>query len=272
MNTQKYKEYSYFYYTFPMKTIFYYLPVLLLLNCTKEKSFADHIRLHYGTQEKLTFQNFNEGIDEAGSSIIYVGKEISAVDVKYYLGMTDPPPPPPGSHMESIEAKDKEILSAFFNTPFGRIKFSEKPITFDSLSEQNIKITYKINDTIPKYAYNLETGTVKKYKAFPVFVKNISGKKLILHEFKSLSLAVLNDQQKWQILSNDNALVCGDSRWLYRYWEFNPNEIMVLSVNFLEGKDKGKFKICLSDYCTEVFLMNYDKSIVEKQRNRFELK
>lgn len=255
-----------------MKTFFYYLPVLLFLNCTKEKSFVDHSRLHYDTQEKLNFQKFNEDIDEAGSSIIYVGKDISDIDVKYYLGMTDPPPSPPGSQMESIEKKNEEVLSTFFNTPFERIKFAEKPIVFDSLSEQNIKIIYKINDTIPKYAYNLETGTVKKYKAFPVFLKNISSKKLILHEFKSLSLAVLNDQQKWQILSNNNALICGDSRWQYRYWEFNPNEIMILSVNFLEGKDKGKFKICFSDYCTEVFLMNYDKSIIEKQKNRFELK
>ncbi|MDV7696639.1 hypothetical protein N6B72_06890 [Chryseobacterium soli] len=255
-----------------MKTFFYSIPLLLLLSCKKEKSFADKIILHYDHGEKLSFQQFNEGIDETGSSIIYVGKDTSSINVKYFMGMMDPPPPPPGSYADSTYREDQEMLSRFLYNRFGRIKFSEKPVVFDSLSKQSVEIGYNINDTIPKYVYNLEMGTLKKYKAFPVFVKNISGKKLILHEFKSLPLAVLNDQQKWQILSNDNALICGDSRSQYRYWEFNPNEIMVLSVNFLEGKDKGKFKICFHDYCTEVFLMNYDKSIIERQRNRFELK
>lgn len=255
-----------------MKTFFYSLTVLLLFSCKKEKSFADKIILHDSHHEKLNYQQFNEGIDEAGTCIIYVGKDTSTIELKYYMGMMDPPLPPLGFVPDSSYRKREQMLTGFFYHHFNRIKSSEKPVTFDSLSRQNIEMSYKINDTIPKYAYNLETGTIKKYKAFPVFIKNISGKKLILQEFKSLTLAVLNDQQKWQMLSNDNAIVCGNSRIQYRYWEFNPNEIMVLSVNLLEGKDKGKFKIFFYDHSTEAFLMNYDKSIIEKQRNLFELK
>ncbi|MCY0969003.1 hypothetical protein [Chryseobacterium wangxinyae] len=71
---------------------------------------------------------------------------------------------------------------------------------------------------------------------------------------------------------NENAFICGDSRWQYHYWELNPNEIMVLSVNYLTGKDQGKFTIWTGNSSSDEFTMNYDKQIVKDQRNYFEVK
>lgn len=152
------------------------------------------------------------------------------------------------------------------------MKYIEKPIVFDSLSEKNVKIITKIQDTIPRYAFNYETGSIKKYKAFPVFIKNISGRKLLLPELKNLPLAFLNDKNKWQTIWNDNSSICGDSRWQYRYWEFNPNEIMILSVNYLTGKKQGKFKIWTGNSSSNEFTMNYDEQVIKNQSHYLEVK
>jgi len=251
-----------------------YLLILtvLIICCKDEKSFADDIVLSFPKDEKLTFQEFNEGIGESGTGIIYIGKDTSKIDVKYFQSMIPDPPPPPGYELDSFDIGKQKMMSSCFHDVFNRMKDSEKPVRFDSLSENNVKIVAKIKDTIPKYAYNYDAKTLKKYKAFPVFIKNISGRKLILSEFKNFPLAILNKENKWQTIWNENPFICGDSRWQYRYWELNPDEIIVFSVNYLTGKNRGKFKIWTGNSSSDELTMNYDKQIVKDQRNYFEVK
>jgi len=246
--------------------------IVFLISCKEEKAFADDIVLNFPKEEKLTFQKFNEGIGESGSGIIYIGKDTTKIDVKYNKSMIAPPEPNPNYIINADELQREKELLKYFHPTFDRIKFSETPIDFDSFSNRNVRIEIKIQDTIPKYAYNYETGGIKKYKAFPVFIKNISGRKLRLSEFKNFPLAVLNDKNKWQTIWNDNAFICGDSRWQYRYWELNPDEIIVVSVNYLTGKIQGKFKIWTGGSSSDEFTMNYDKQIIKNQRHYFEVK
>lgn len=246
--------------------------IVFLISCKEEKSFADDIVLSFPKDEKLTFQKFNEGIGESGSGIIYIGKDTTKIDVKYNKSMIAPPEPNPNYIINADELQREKELLKYFHPSFDRIKFSETPIDFDSFSNRNVKIEIKIQDTIPKYAYNYETGGIKKYKAFPVFIKNISGRKLRFSEFKNFPLAVLNNKNKWQTIWNDNAFICGDSRWQYRYWELNPDEIIVVSVNYLTGKSQGKFKIWTGSSSSDEFTMNYDKQIIKNQRHYFEVK
>lgn len=253
-----------------MKKLLYLIFILGVISCKKE-SFTDSITLHYEKKENLTFQHFNEGLGESGTGIIYIGKETSSINVKYYKTMLAPPPPPPGFKIEQDSVRDY-ILSKYFYPSLDRITFSKKDIVYDSLSPENVKIIAKVQDTIPKYAYNFETKTLKKYKSFPVFIKNISGRTLILPEFKNLFPAILNDKKKWQLLKNDNALVCGDPSWNRIYWELGSDEIIVASVNFLPGKDKGEFKLSFGRATSEPFTMNYDKKIIKDQDVYFEIK
>lgn len=246
--------------------------IVLLASCKEEKSLADDIVLSFPKGEKLTFQEFNEGIGESGTGIIYIGKDTTDIEVKYFQSMIPAPPPPPGYELDSFYIGEQKVMSYYFHDKFDRMKYSEKPVIFDSLSSNNVKIIIKTQDTIPKYAYNYDTQTIKKYKAFPVFIKNISGRKLRLTELKNLPLTTLNDKNKWQIIWNDNAFVCGDSRWQYRYWELNTDEIMVLSVNFLTGKNQGKFKIWTGNSSSNEFTMNYDTQVVKNQRHYVEVK
>lgn len=251
---------------------FFLILIVFLISCKEEQSFADDIVLSFPKDEKLTFQKFNEGIGESGSGIIYIGKDTTKIDVKYNKSMIAPPEPNPNYIISADELQREKELLKYFHPTFDRIKFSETPIDFDSFSNRNVKIEIKIQDTIPKYAYNYETGGIKKYKAFPVFIKNISGRKLRFSEFKNFPLAILNDKNKWQTIWNDNGFICGDSRWQYRYWELNPDEIIVVSVNYLTGKIQGKFKIWTGSSSSDEFTMNYDKQIIKNQRHYFEVK
>lgn len=239
--------------------------IVFLISCKDEKTFADDIVLSFPKEEKLTFQEFNEATEEYEKSIMYVGKDTSIINVKYFRI----PPLPVASNykLSSSYIQKQKLISNCFNSPFDRMKYSNKSILFDSLSENNIEISIKIKDTIPHYAYNNQTKELKKYKAFPTFIKNISGKKLILPEFKNFPIAFLNKQNKWQIIRNDNFLILDNGNWKHRYWEFNPNEIMVFSVNFLDGKEKGKFKVLIGNTSSEEFEMNYAKKTIDYQRD-----
>lgn len=247
--------------------------IVLLTACKEEKSFADDIVLSFPKDEKLTFQQFNEGIGESGTGIIYIGKDTANIEVKYFQSMIPAVPPPPGYELDSFDIGKQKMMSSFFHDAFNLMKYSEKPVIFDSLSEKNVKIVARIKDTIPKYAYNYDTQTIKKYNAFPVFIKNISGRKLLLAEFKNFPLAFFNDKNKWQIIWNENSFEGCYMGWEnHHYWEFNPNEIMILSVPYLTGKNKGKFKIWTGSFTLDEFTMNYDKQIVKNQRKYIEIK
>lgn len=56
------------------------------------------------------------------------------------------------------------------------------------------------------------------------------------------------------------------------YWELEPDEILVLSINFLTGKQKGKFKIWSGNSLSNEFTMNYEKQTVKNQSHYYEVK
>ena len=257
-----------------MKTISFILIFFLLIGCKEEKTFADDIVLNFPKEDKLTFQKFNEGIGESGTGVIYIGKEIKKIDVKYLTSMIPAPPSPPGYKLDSINIRNQKMFSKYFHDSFDKMKYSEKPIIFDSLSENNVKIIANIKDTIPKYAFNYEKEELKKYKAFPVFIKNISGRKLLLSDIRNLPLAFLNEKNKWQIIWNENSMgECMVGGWEnHYYWELQPDEIMILSVNYLTGNNKGKFKIWSGNSFSNEFTMNYDEQIIKNQQHYFEVK
>ncbi|MGA9212335.1 hypothetical protein [Kaistella sp.] len=165
-----------------------------------------------------------------------------------------------------------KIRSKYFHGDFDRIRFSDHPVKFDSLARNKLEIVVKSKDTIPHFVID-SLRNIKAYKSFPVFIKNISSKKIILPENKSLGTFVLNKKNKWQLIWNDNAFICGDDRYDRRYWVLNPDEIIIFSVNYFKGEEKTKFKIGLSNYFfSEEFEGNINPVLFNKQRTIFEAK
>ena len=255
-----------------MKTFCLLFVSLFIFSC-QEKTFADDITLVYPKNTKMKIQEFNECIGESGSGIIYIGKEKKDIPLKYLESMIPAPPPPPSFEKTEIDSTKEKIFRDFFYSDSKIIKSIGKPVKFDSLTNKDIQIVVKNKDIIPKYAYNFETNQLKKYKAFPVFIKNISGRNLRLPELKNLPFAFLNKNKKWQIIWNDNAFICGDSRWNYHYWDFKPNDIIIMAVNYFDGKETGRFKVEFFDQTSSIpFEMNYNKELIKDQRKYLEVK
>ncbi|QOW11089.1 hypothetical protein Q73A0000_12340 [Kaistella flava (ex Peng et al. 2021)] len=249
---------------------------IILIGC-KKKSFADNIVLTNNNKIDMKFQEFNEGIGEYGSSIIYIGKIKDFIPIKYYVSMFAPPPPPrPLGYVKTEKDINDSIVfnrmrDKYFHSEFGRMQFSNKPVKFDSLTHDLLEIVVKPNDTIPHFILD-SSRNIKAYQSFPVFVKNISGRKITLREYQSLGIFVLNKKNKWQLIWNDNAFVCGDDMLNRRYWILNPNEIIVFSVNYFKGEMKTKFKVGLSDsFLSKEFEGNINPKLFEKQSRIFEL-
>lgn len=247
----------------------------IIVSCDK-KNFADDITLTFPESYNMTFQAFNEGVGEMGTSIIYVGHQKDSILIKYYESNGDEPPPPPNYNPDKKEkefvARGNQLTRDLFYKSADFIKFSNKPVKFDSLHGENVQIVIRSKDTIPRYSYNYESQILKRYKAFPVFIKNISNKNIKFPNNKSLALLIKNSREKWQYISNDNAFVCGDSFWNYSYIELRPNDIIVYAINYLNGKDQGNFKILIPfGVKPEAFKMNFDRSIVDQQRNLYEI-
>ncbi|MBF8457937.1 hypothetical protein IV494_12185 [Kaistella sp. G5-32] len=259
-----------------MKYWFILILGFILIGC-KKKSFADNIVLTNNNKIDMKFQKFNEGIGEYGSSIIYIGKLKDSIPIKYYVSMFSPPPPPrPFGYVKTEKDINDSIIfnrmrDKYFHSEFDRMQFSNKPVKFDSLSHDLLEIVVKPNDTIPHFVID-SARNIKAYKSFPVFVKNISGRKIILPENESLGTFVLNKKNKWQLIWNDNAFVCGDNMLNRRYWTLNPEEIIIFSVNYLKGEMKTKFKVGLSYYFFSAeFEGNINPKLFEKQTRIFEL-
>ena len=252
-----------------------FIPVLLA-SC-KKKTFTEDIVLTNSHIIDLKIQKFNEGIDEYGSSIIYIGKIQDSIPIKYYDSLFPPPPAPrPFGYIKTQKEISDSIIfnkmrDKYFHSAFDRMKFSNKPVKFDSLTRELLEIVVKPNDTIPHFVID-SARNIKAYQSFPIFIKNISGKKIILPEYKSLGTFVLNKNNKWQLIWNDNAFVCGDGMFNRRYWILNPDEIIIFSVNYLKGEMKTKFKVGLSDsFFSEDFEGTISPKLFEKQSRIFEL-
>lgn len=88
--------------------------VVLLIGCKEEKTFADNVVLSFPKGEKLTFQQFNEGIGESGTGIIYIGKENTNIKVNYFQSMIPIPPPPLKYKLASVDiGKQKNNVILF---------------------------------------------------------------------------------------------------------------------------------------------------------------
>lgn len=257
-----------------MKFLLFSLISLVLFSCKKEKTFADDIVLSFQKDEKLTIQKFNEDGNEQGTNLLYKGYDSGIVVVKYFENMMPEPPPPPS--INENKKKLSERINAFrdslnhVKSPYFRNEEIEiletKENIYDSLSNKNISIIVKENDTIPLYKRDYGTKAIKKHKAFPVFIKNISTKTLrIPIEAKSVALYVLNDK-KFQYIRNSDYLICGMGSPTNPYFELNPNEILIYSFPHLEKGEKRKAKISFFKAKSKEFEISIADEIIKKQR------
>ncbi|MGE6395663.1 hypothetical protein [Chryseobacterium scophthalmum] len=248
--------------------------IVFLISCKEEKSFADDIVLSFPKDEKLSFQNFNDDMNEMGTSLIYIGKTTSVINVKYYKYIFPPPPPPPKININTeeyiptrkhIEDSINFIYKPFFNPEAIQIKETEEDL-YETINNQTTQIIVKEKDTIPLYAKNYETEEVKKYKAFPVFIKNISSKTLrVPIEAQAVGLYVLNDK-KFQYIRNSDYLICGMGSPKNPYFELKPNEILIYSFPHLKKGEKRKAKISFFKATSKEFEISIDEEIIKKQR------
>jgi hypothetical protein len=249
--------------------------MVLQIGCKEEKSFADDILLNFPKEEKLSFQNFNEDMNEMGTYLIYIGKDASVINVKYYKYIFPPPPQPPKINENTEEYMQARkhfedsinfIYRPFFNPEAVQIKETEEDL-YETINNQTTQIIVKEKDTIPLYARNYETDEVKKYKAFPVFIKNISSKTLrIPIEAQAVGLYVLNDK-KFQYIRNSDYLICGIGSPKNPYFELKPNEILIYSFPHLKKGEKRKAKISFFKATSKEFETSIDEEIIKNQRS-----
>ena len=261
-----------------MKT-FYLIFTSLLIICCREKNFADAITLEFPKNTKMKIQEFNEDLDEMGSEIIYLGNRKNNIDVKYYIGIIPPPPKikKKGESENDYKKRMQNENDSIHNIqkPYFRnqqIKlFYSKNIPVDSINNKTIEVIANINDTIPLYKNNGFENKLKKYKAFPVFIKNISNKTLkIPTESKGVAFyAFDNDRKNFYYLRNSNYMICGYGLENRPYFELKPNEILVYAYPFFKKGKIHKAKVKFYDASSKEFNISIDDKIIEDQRNRY---
>lgn len=104
-----------------MKTFYLLFISLFIISC-QEKTFADDITLVYPKNTQMKIQEFNEDGNLGGDNLIYVGKIIPKIDVKYYESILPPPPPPPRK-FNKIDKSFNEIIKKEIDS----IYLSQKP-------------------------------------------------------------------------------------------------------------------------------------------------
>lgn len=188
-----------------MRILKLFILILIIFSC-KEKTFADDIVLNFPKNEKLTFQEFNEGLDDDGSNFIYYGNASSTIDVKYYQNNIP----------EAITGfKEKDEKNSLKSADDDYFKLEKIPALYlkytddEILTNKNLSIVVRQKDTIPLYKKDFDTRNIKKHKAFPVFIKNISGKTLkIPLEFNDVLLYV-KSKENFQLIRNNNFYIDG---------------------------------------------------------------
>ena len=247
---------------------------LLIISC-QEKTFADDITLVYPKNTKMKIQEFNEDLDEMGSEIIYIGNRKNNIDVKYYIGIIPPPPKikKKGESENDYKKRMQNENDSIHNIqkPYFRnqqIKlFYSKNIPVDSINNKTIEVIANINDTIPLYKNNGFENKLKKYKAFPVFIKNISNKTLkIPTESKGVAFyAFDNDRKNFYYLRNSNYMICGYGLENRPYFELKPNEILVYAYPFFKKGKIHKAKVKFYDVSSKEFNISIDDKIIKNQ-------
>lgn len=250
---------------------------LLLMSCKEEKTFAIDIILNFPKDEKLTIQEFNEDGNEAGTNLFYKGTIRSKVEVKYFKHIMPEPPPPPKINESVSDLTDrlkklKDSINHIKN-PFFRNEEIEiletKDDLYYSLSNKNLSIIIKENDTIPLYKRDYKTDEIKKHKAFPVFIKNISSKTLkIPIDASGVALYISNENQ-FQYIRNSNYKImqCLEPSE-NPYFELRPNELLIYSFPHLTKGNKRKAKIVFFRASSKEIEISIDERIIQNQRDK----
>ena len=276
-----------------MKYWFILILGFILIGC-KKKSFAEKISLVFPQNTKMKMQDFNEDMDEIGQSLIYIGKENPEIDVKYFRGNIYSPEPfqdikESNENYEKRINRSKDSISSLIK-PFFRIEeiktFSEKKkyiidsltdsnseiITADFppdlLSNKNLEIIVKEKDTIPLYKKIMGKTEIKIYKAFPIFIKNISKEVLKIPVNSEVSFYFQNNEMKNQFLRNSNYMICGTGQHV-RYFEIKPNEILIYAYPFFKKGKKLKGKIKFYNTSSREFEISIDDKIINSQRDKW---
>lgn len=257
-----------------MRIFIYPFLILMLLSC-KRKTFADEISLDFPKDVKMKIQDFNEGVDDFGTNIIYLGKFEPKIEVKYYYTSVEFPPPPPivKSSYEDYLRKTQKFFdsigqkkNSFFNYESIEIKESLKVPMIDSINNKNLEIIVKEKDTIPIYKKDFYSDSLKTYKGFPVFIKNVSKKTVNIPSVDELPLSIL-DKKEWFYFRNNNWMICGTGRGIIRYFDLKPNEIVVFALPFFKGGEKRQFRVKIDDAHSKEFELSIDKKIIKSQES-----
>ena len=242
----------------------------------QEKTFADDIVLKFPKDEKLAIQKFNEDGNEMGTNLIYFGKIYSTIDVKYFENLIPEPPPPPKEFKNKEEYNDRiqkskdsilNLKDSYFRTkeiPY----LTTKENLLDSLSNKKLAIVVKEKDTIPLYKKDYDSKNIKKHKAFPVFIKNISDKTLkIPIEFNNVILYV-NIKKDFQMIRNSNYMICGTTINEMPYFELKPNEILIFAFPHLQKGEIRKAKFIFYNAESAEFNLSIDEKVMSDQRDK----
>ena len=242
-----------------MKTFYLLFISLLIISC-QEKTFADDITLVYPKNTKMKIQEFNEDLDEFGTEIIYFGKHNKKIDVKYYENSCPPP-------IEINETEKSYIhLLPYFrkqNLKQGETYYKEMS---QELNSKNLEIIVKVNDTIPLYKNNGYKNKLKKYKAFPVFIKNISSKTLKIPVTTIFSfLFFKNENNKWQSVRNSRYMIEGYGNENHPFFELKPNEILIYAYPYFKKGKIHKAKVKFYTASSKEFNISIDEEIIKNQ-------
>lgn len=250
------------------------------MTCSKEKTFADDIVLTFPKGTKMKTQEFNEDMDEFGANLFYIGKIKSNIDVKYYENFISEPPPPPREFesKENYLIRIKKLNDSLENIPNSHFRSEEikilqtKENLIDSLSNKNLQIAVKENDTIPLYKKAMGTTKIKSYKAFPVFIKNISDKVLKIPATINSSSTFLytfdNEAKAFFLTKNYSYWFCGTGTDNYFYFELKPNEILIYAYPYFKSGTKQKAKMKFYKASSKEFEISIDENIIKNQRNK----
>lgn len=240
---------------------------LLFIGCKQERTFSD-ITLDFAKGEKLTFQEFNDDLTHRGTSLIYIGEIRPQIAVKYYKYINQPVKIYENEVQNSTTRKKFEdsielVQHSFFRTE--KIKITETNEDFtDLLNSKNLSIFVREKDTIPLYKQHYKTSEIKKYKAFPIIIKNISTKTLkIPTHAKSIDLWILNNTQ-FRYVRNSNYIIRGGELQKISYFELKPDEILVYSCPYFKKGKNTKVKIKFGNAESKEFEISVDENITRK--------
>lgn len=247
--------------------------IVLLTACKEEKNLAEDIVLDFPKGEKLTFQEFNDDLTHRGTSLIYTGKIRPQIAVKYYKYII-PPVTPYNDNIQNSKTRKKfedsiELAQqSFFRTE--KIKILETNEVFaDPLNSKNLSILVREKDTIPLYKQYYKTNEIKKYKAFPVIIKNISTKVLkIPTDAKSVDLWILNNTQ-FRYVRNSNYIFRGSELQKISYFELKPDEILIYSCPYFKKGENTKAKIKFGTAESKKFEISVNENSIKKMNEGF---